>query len=67
MVMIAIYTGKEITKLREALGMSPTEFAAKLGVSQSAVTRWEMGNRVPRVQTLIKMNALAKRLSRQPA
>lgn len=35
------WTGKGITKLREQLGLTVTEFAAVLGVSVASAYRWE--------------------------
>ena len=36
-----------ITAYREAAGLSPKQFAAKIGVSRPTVSRWESGNRKP--------------------
>jgi transcriptional regulator with XRE-family HTH domain len=40
-------TGQEARKLREKMDMSQTDFWSKLGVSQSASSRYESGRRVP--------------------
>jgi transcriptional regulator with XRE-family HTH domain len=37
--------------LREALGLSPTEVGAKLGVSGALVGMWERGDRTPVLRT----------------
>ena len=44
--------GKNIKKLREALGITQKELADKLGISQSAVGNWESGLRNPRANDL---------------
>ena len=59
MRMIAVILGPEILAFRHRLGMTPTEFAARVGVSASVVSYWERGLRVPKVGSLIKMNDLA--------
>lgn len=60
MLMIAIYSGNEIREIRKALDMTPTDFGSYVGVSASAVCRWEKGNRlVPKVESLRKINELA--------
>lgn len=60
MDMLTVYTGAQITALREQLDMSPTEFAAALGVSASAVCYWERGRNSPRMRTLLRMNEMAR-------
>lgn len=47
----------EIKAIRNSLGMTQTEFAATLGVSQMAVSLWENGLRRPSgsAEILIKM------------
>ena len=40
---------------REAHGMSQTELAGRLGVTSTAVNKWEAGARVPRLPKLIAM------------
>jgi DNA-binding transcriptional regulator YiaG len=59
MATIAIFTADEICELRRRLGLSPTAFAARLKVSASAVSRWEKGERVPKVEPLIEMTKMA--------
>jgi len=50
----------DITKTREAMGLNKSELAAKLGVSPSAVTRWEDGSIGVNHRTMIAIEALAK-------
>lgn len=40
-------TALEIQKIRSTLGMTQTEFAEELGVSQVTVSLWESGDRSP--------------------
>lgn len=54
-------TGKEIRKLREKLGMTPTEFGYTLGVSSSTVTLWQKDLRHPSWKHLVKLNDLLKK------
>jgi transcriptional regulator with XRE-family HTH domain len=42
-ITIRIWSGREIRALREAKRMSQREFAARLGVSERMVTKWESG------------------------
>lgn len=46
---------EKLYQLRNNLNLSQKDFAAKAGVSQSAVNYWENGNRQPRVQQLEKI------------
>ena len=45
--MSDLLTPESIRELRRRLGLNQTAFAALLGVSQSAVNRWELGKRKP--------------------
>ena len=72
MVMITLYEPNEIEGIRKALGMTPKQFADELGVSIAAVSRWKHGSRLPRMETLRKLNDLVankskKRLKPVPA
>lgn len=42
----------KIKPIRESTGMTQTELAEKLGVSQQAVSFWENGDRYPRTADL---------------
>lgn len=52
-------TPEKIREIREAMGMNPTEFAVKVGVSYGAVISWEAGTRHPRWEKMIRLNELA--------
>jgi transcriptional regulator with XRE-family HTH domain len=44
--------GNIVTEIRESLGLNKAGFAAALGVSPGAVTRWENGTRVPTTEQI---------------
>ena len=47
-----------VTKIKEfriALGMTQSELAAKMGVSQATIGMWETGDRMPRASKLQKL------------
>lgn len=50
---------------RRRLGLSSAQLADLLGCSESAVTRWETGSRVPRPQQLLRLQALLVQLRGQ--
>lgn len=58
-------TGKEITELRKRLGLTPTELAAKLGVTDNAVWKWEHDVNHPKWDTMVKLNQMAEELDAQ--
>lgn len=47
-----------IKEIREALGLTQTEFAAKLGTTQNLVSRWESGAVRPSIDSLRAIAAL---------
>jgi transcriptional regulator with XRE-family HTH domain len=50
--------GIDIRKARRALGLNQSDFAAKLGLKQSAISHWERGHDKPsarNLQTLAKV------------
>ncbi len=47
-----------ITAARKAAGMTQQQLADALGVAQVSVTRWERGEREPRVSTLKRIAAV---------
>jgi DNA-binding transcriptional regulator YiaG len=49
---------KGIRTIRESLGLTQTQFAAALGVTENAVRRWEYGDRHPRWETMEKINTM---------
>lgn len=46
---------ERIKQLRQEDGISQNELAKKIGCSQSAITLWEMGARVPNAIAIIKL------------
>lgn len=51
---------QKVTELRKSLGLRQIDFAAKLSVTQAAVSRWETGIKEPSTDNFIKMGNLAK-------
>lgn len=47
--------GKEIKKLRLAKELSQGELAVELGISTSAVSQYELEERIPRDETKVKI------------
>ncbi len=47
-----------IKKRREENGMTQAELAARLGVSQGAVSQWESGATQPEIKHLVKMSEI---------
>ncbi len=56
-----MFDAQQIKAIREALGMTQTEFAAALGTSFHAVYGWEHDRRHPKYETMRKINDLAKK------
>ena len=50
--------GEKISRLRMGLGLSQSQLAAKLGVSNKAVSKWETGQAKPRLDTLRQLSVL---------
>jgi transcriptional regulator with XRE-family HTH domain len=65
--MLALFNGPQIRALRLRLGMSPTQFAARCGVSAGLVTYWEKETRPLKVSTLIAINEMAREAGIDPA
>ncbi len=55
-----MYTPEEISALRKRLGLTHTEFAARIGVCENTAIRWQMGDRHPSYKCLVKLNKLAE-------
>ena len=47
--------GKKINELRMKHGITETEMAKEIGISQSAMTMYECGKRIPRDEIKIKI------------
>ncbi|MBW4661070.1 MAG: helix-turn-helix domain-containing protein [Drouetiella hepatica Uher 2000/2452] len=54
--------GERIRELRQALGLTQEQLAARLGVSFPTVNRWENKHAKPSPLAMEKIEALAKRL-----
>ena len=50
----------KIRQLRNAKGLTQDALAKALGLDRSTVTKWEIGESVPRVATLIKLSKIFK-------
>lgn len=59
----ALARSGEARAIREKAGLSLREMAAALGVSRSAVQRWEMGLRTPRGAITARYGALLTALT----
>ncbi len=53
-------TPDDIRGLREALGVTQSEFASRLGVTADAVRGWERGRRRPSASAALRLAALGK-------
>ncbi len=53
--------GQTIKELRTERGLTETALAKELGISQSAITMYETGNRVPRDEIKIRMAVFFER------
>lgn len=49
------FVSKNIKRLRDLLGLTQSEFAERVGLSLSAIQRFEQGERVPRQSTLTQI------------
>jgi DNA-binding XRE family transcriptional regulator len=56
---MSMLTPERIRKIRLALGLTAAEFAARLGVSEDCVWKWERGNRHPTYKRMIALNKIA--------
>lgn len=55
-----IHFGKRMSALRRKAGLSQTDLAEKIGVTSQAVSKWECGNAVPDIDTLLELSHLYK-------
>ena len=46
---------ENLERLRSAKGLSQTDLANALGLCQSAISKWQTSNSLPRVNILIKL------------
>ena len=47
--------GENVKRLRDALGLTQVELAARVGVSQSMIAMIERGKRIPSVHALVTL------------
>jgi len=52
---VAAAVGKKLLALRLEAGLNQEEFAAKIGVRQAMVSRYEAGHEAPRLETLVRI------------
>lgn len=56
--------GNMICSMRESFNLTQKELAKLLDVSDKAVSKWENGQAIPRMETLEKIDEILKRLFR---
>lgn len=61
------FSPENVLPLRSKLGLTQTELADRLGVSQPLVARWEAGNRVPSGPAAILLKQLEKQTPKKSA
>lgn len=61
-----VATPGAVRAIRVGAGLSQAEVAAALGVTQTAMSRWERGQRVPRGKAAQDYARLLQRLNRKP-
>jgi transcriptional regulator with XRE-family HTH domain len=54
------WDGREIVSLRVQLGLTQAELAARLGVDQASISRWERGVRSPEPRARLQLSALLR-------
>lgn len=54
--------GVDLRRLRKDHGMTAVALAARVGVSESGLCRWENGNRGPRLPTLVRLAEVVRQL-----
>jgi putative transcriptional regulator len=50
----------DVAQVRQSLGLTQTEFAAKFGISLGTLRHWERGDRTPNGPALALLNVVAK-------
>jgi transcriptional regulator with XRE-family HTH domain len=55
---------RQLIEARARLGLTQGEFAARVGVSQGAVSRWEKGRQKPNAEVLMRLGKLGAGLPR---
>lgn len=50
------YLGVKIERARKKLGLSQAELGQRVGVSQTAVCRWETGAKQPSLNNMLKLS-----------
>ena len=50
---IQMFKREEIKNIRERLGMTQDEFAKRIGVTVTTVSRWERGDSLPKSKVVI--------------
>lgn len=55
-----IVLGKRIKQARKRAGFTQEKMAEAIGVSRTAVTKWEAGESEPTLEKLVKISALLK-------
>ena len=64
---MVMFTPQDIATIRKTLGLTATEFAYELGISENTVRRWEMGDRHPRYKMMEKLNKLNEKAQQSSA
>ena len=54
------WDARQVRALREFLGLTQGDFAAKLGIRQQRVSEWEVGKHQPRGASRLLLSALAR-------
>lgn len=67
LVWLREQTGDDLRRIRESRGLSTEDVASAVGVTQSAVSRWERGERIPRGPRAVVYARLLQRLERKAA
>ena len=57
---------RQLIEARLRLGLTQGEFAARIGVSQGCVSRWEKGRHRPNPSVLLRLRRLGRAVAPQP-